>query len=464
MRCDDYDPEKIRKIVYNGMKELHVRPHGKIILNPNTVIAHPELFPHAFTRKEFIDGVIGAVNQIANVDSIMLGERSGITVPTRYCFKNAGYLPVLKKHGVKPCYFDEVRQVPVDIGRAHTLRHQLFIPEPLTDCFLINLPKFKAHAWTHLTLSLKNFIGIQDDKYRLIDHNLFLEDKIVDLQFAKTSGFIAIDGIIAGQRMMLTPDPFPLGAIIMGVNPCAVDTVCAYMVNLHPYTVRHLLKAHLRGLGPIDINKIEVLGDYPLGEIRKKTKDFQFSVDRIDRYFKDAPKLKCIVGEFPEPQVSSYCWGGCPGALQEAVHIIKTVEPQILSKMKRIIYVVGKVEGEIPCGEDDVVFFVGNCTSWRGKIRGQEVVIDGCYNRDDSCCLKSNDMLKKNVQTLWRCFRNRDKGFVRIPGCPISVADHVHYLSYFGGFQNINFRPDLMVSVNFSYLKMRLMKFLNYFS
>jgi uncharacterized protein (DUF362 family) len=50
--------------------------------------------------------------------------------------------------------------------------------------FLIDLPKFKAHLWCRLTLSLKNFIGIQDDRHRLVDHNIFLEQKIADLQEA----------------------------------------------------------------------------------------------------------------------------------------------------------------------------------------------------------------------------------------------------------------------------------------
>jgi len=103
MRCDEYDHDRIVGIVKEGMEELDVKPSGRILLKPNVVIAHPEVFPHAFTRKEFLDGVISATKDKAeNVKEIAVGERSGITIPTRFNFKNAGYPEVIKKHNIEP--------------------------------------------------------------------------------------------------------------------------------------------------------------------------------------------------------------------------------------------------------------------------------------------------------------------------------------------------------------------------
>ena len=102
MRCNDYDPDRIAGIIKEGMEELNVKPSGKILLKPNVVIAHPEVFPHAFTRKEFLDGVISATKKKAeNVKEISVGERSGITIPTRYNFKNAGYPEVIKTDNIE---------------------------------------------------------------------------------------------------------------------------------------------------------------------------------------------------------------------------------------------------------------------------------------------------------------------------------------------------------------------------
>ena len=105
MRCEDYDSEKISGIIKEGMEKLDIRPTGRILLKPNVVIAHPEVFPHAFTRKEFLDGVISATKAKAtNVREVAVGERCGITLPTRWAFKNAGYPEVIKKHKVKAYY------------------------------------------------------------------------------------------------------------------------------------------------------------------------------------------------------------------------------------------------------------------------------------------------------------------------------------------------------------------------
>ena len=171
MRCDRYDPDKISGIIKEGMEELGVKPHGRTMLKPNVVIAHKTFFPHAFTRSEFLDGTIGGVKHHSErVSELSVGERSGITLPTRYNFKEAGYLPVLKKHKVKTYYFDEEKQIPVSLKNKDAIRNNIFIPKSITKTdFLINLPKFKAHPWTRMTLALKNYIGIQDDRHRLVD-------------------------------------------------------------------------------------------------------------------------------------------------------------------------------------------------------------------------------------------------------------------------------------------------------
>jgi len=338
MRCDTYDAARIAHIVKEGMQTLGVTPSKRILLKPNVVLAHPEVFPHAFTRSEFLDGVIAATKELATeVKEIAVGERSGITIPTRYSFKHAGYPAVIKKHKIKTHYFDEVKQIPVKISGAAVLRNQLFMPKPIVDCdFLINLPKFKAHPWCRLTLSLKNFIGIQDDRHRLVDHNQFLEHKIADLQAVIQPQFIAIDAITAGQRMMLTPTPFDLGAIVMGTNSCAVDTVGCHMVNVDPNDLIHLRYASERGFGPMDLDQIEVCGDFPLPEVQEKTKNFEFCLERIDDYFEDESNLSCTVGAFPEKHSPDYCWGGCPGALQEAMHIIRGFSLDVDKKMQKV--------------------------------------------------------------------------------------------------------------------------------
>jgi len=445
-----------------------VKPSGRILLKPNVVIAHPEVFPHAFTRKEFLDGVISATKKKSeNAAEIAVGERSGITIPTRFNFKNAGYPEVIKKHGIKTYYFDEERQVSVEIKSKGVLRNALFVPKSIAKAdFLINLPKFKAHPWCRLTLSLKNFIGIQDDRHRLVDHNLFLEHKIADLQAVIQPKFIAIDAITAGQKMMLTPTPFSMGAIIMGTNSCAVDTVGCHMVNVDPNDLIHLRYSAQRGFGPMDIEEIDVKGDFPLEEVQSKTKKFEFCLERIDDYFGKGSNLSCTVGKFPEKHSNDYCWGGCPGALQEAMHIYRGFYPNVEKEMQKVRYVVGMVKESIELEEGEKVIFAGSCTSWEGKINGKEVKIKSSYKnyRDvDEEKTKSNDMLLKTFKSLWHSFLNRSSDYLHVKGCTLSVAEHVNFLSVLGKIKNPNFDPRLLIPVNIAYWQMRIMRFVNRF-
>jgi uncharacterized protein (DUF362 family) len=432
------------------------------------VLAHQELFPHAFTRKEFLDGVISATKAMAeDVTEIAVGERSGITIPTRYNFKNAGYFEVIKKHGIKTHYFDEVKQVPVRLKRKERLRDTIFVPKPVAQAdFLINLPKFKSHPWCRLTLSLKNFIGIQDDRHRLVDHNSFLERKIADLQEVIQPKFIAIDAITAGQKMMLTPTPFDMGAIVMGTNSCAVDTVCCHMVHVEPKDLIHLKHASERGFGPMNLDEIDVSGDFPLEEVREKTRNFQFCMENIEHYFGENSNLRCKVGTFPEAHSADYCWGGCPGSLQEAMHIFRAFYPNVEKDMEKILYVVGRVEGPLDIKEGEKVIFAGGCTSWKGKIDGKDVNIESSYKTTrevDEKRTKSNDMLFKTTKTLWNCLKNRKSRYMHVKGCPVSVADHVHYFSAAAKIKNVNFDPRLLIPVNIAYWQMRANRFLSRF-
>ena len=111
-RCSTYDVEKIRSIVRSGLEELSLRPHGRTLIKPN-VVASGAHFPHAYTRPEFIEGVIGALKDRddGRVTELAVGERCGITLPTRMTYEGAGYYPMFRRTGVKHYHFEEEQQV-----------------------------------------------------------------------------------------------------------------------------------------------------------------------------------------------------------------------------------------------------------------------------------------------------------------------------------------------------------------
>ena len=269
--AEGYDAQQIRAIVRAGMEELGVFPRGRTLVKPNCVASKPE-FPHAYTRPEFLEGVLLALQDRdrGQVTELAVGERCG---------------PVFERTGVKYYHFDEVPQVEIPLVHERRLRDYLFTPEPVAKAdFFVNLPKFKSHPWTTVTFSLKNYIGIQDDRHRLIDHDHRLDEKIADLQHVIQPEFIAIDAITAGEGRMLTPIPRDLNLIVMGNAQVAIDAVCCAIIGVDPRSVDHIRLAHEYGFGPLDLDRITISGDVSLAEAQRRASGFKVGLIRAEKY------------------------------------------------------------------------------------------------------------------------------------------------------------------------------------
>src|SRR5690349_20143670 len=370
--CRDYDPERIRTIIREGLEELGLRPFGRTLVKPNLVAAGP-LFPYAYTRPEFGEGVLRALRDVggSSMSELAAGERCGITVPTRLAMRESGWEAMLKKIDVKRYCFEEEQQVEIPLSHPGRLRDYLFTPEPIARAdFFVNCPKFKAHPWTTVTFSCKAYIGIQDDRHRLIDHDHKLNEKVADLQFIIQPQFIAIDGITAGEGRMLTPTPFPLGLIIMGNSQVAFDAVCSAMIGLDPRSVDHIRLAEDYGFGTTDLTKIKITGDVSFEEAKAKAKGFRVGLIRVEKYF-EGTNITAYAGPPPDAEHSDYCWGGCPGAIEEAIEILRVYDQETDAKMPRMHVVFGKYDGPIAAGPGEKVVFIGDCAEWKGQLAGK---------------------------------------------------------------------------------------------
>ncbi len=442
--CDTYEPTRIAGIIGQGMDELEIHPFGRTLVKPNVVIAHRQYFHHAFTRPEFLDGLLTAVKRRGeDITKLYVGERCGITLPTRYAFAMAGYPPILRKHKVPAEYFDEGPQIRVDLKHPDALRDFILVPEGVVRSqFLINAPKFKTHPWTKVTFAIKNFIGIQHDPQRLIDHDHMLHTKIADLQEVVSPGFIAIDGITAGEGTMLTPRPYPLNLIVMGINPVAVDVVCTHITGLDPREVDHIRITAERGYGPLALDQIEITGDVSLESARERTKNIHLPLERVEEIFNDRSNITTYVG--PPPDTYDYCWGGCPGSLYEAIQIIQEFQPNVYHEVRPMHVVIGDYQGEIHPQSGEHVLFMGDCTRWKGQLNGETVSIPFLYQERQTknpYQAKSGDVVMKMIGVLRNLLRHRGKTAIRVRGCPVSVAENVLYAAWLGKVVNPYMHP-----------------------
>ncbi len=407
--CPEYDAEAIRAIVRDGIRELGLKPFGRTLVKPNLVAAG-KLFPHAHTRPEVGEGVLRALRDVGGeqITELAVGERCGITIPTRLAMDQSGWSDMLARQtGVKKYHFEECPQVEVRYTHPGRLRDYVFTPEPVARAdFFVNLPKFKAHPWTTVTFGNKNYIGIQDDRHRMIDHDHRLNEKIADLQYIIQPQFLAIDAITAGEGRMLTPKPFPLKLVIMGNNQVAFDAVCCAIIGVRARDVDHIRLAEERGFGTTDLEKIKITGDVTLDEARKRARGFEVGLVRVEKYF-EGTAITAYAGPPPEAEHTDYCWGGCPGAIEEAIEILRLYDKQCDQTMKRLHVVFGAYRGKVDAKPGEKVVFIGDCASWEGQLGDKLVQIKSVYKdrgSKDPHHAKHDDIYAKMVKvkrTIW---------------------------------------------------------------
>jgi len=453
--CDAYDAERIRAIVREGMEELDLRPRGRTLLKPNLVTAGPR-FEHAFTRPEVTEGVLLALRDRdeGKMTELAVGERCGITVPTRHAFTSSGTEAMCRRLKVKRYYFEEEPQVEIPLSHEGRLRDYLFTPEPVAKCdFFVNVPKFKAHPWTTVTFGNKAYIGIQDDRHRLIDHDAKLNEKIGDLQYIIQPELLVIDAITAGEGRMLTPTPRTLNLIIMANNQCALDAVCCNIIGINPFTVEHIRLAHDRGFGPLDLNEIEISGDVSLAEAQKRAEGFEVGLIRVEKYF-EGTSITAYSGPPPATEGKDYCWGGCPGAIEEAIEILRKIDEQADAKMPRLHVVFGNYTGGIDFKEGEKVVFIGDCAQWKGKLGSDLVSVESLYKQRstlDPYTIEGEDILAKISRTKKILKEAEGKPSLRLHGCPVSVTEQLLVLVKLAGAND----PTNDKNGAFAYLKWR---------
>jgi len=369
-RAPAYDPAAIEKIIREGLEELDLssRVKGRLTIKPNVVMAHPKVTPSAFTRPEFLEGLIRALKSNAGVEEITVAEKCGAAIPTSRMFRRAGYYKLKRKLGFRLVPIEEGKRKTVALKKGVVHKTIKTGRDIVENDFLVYAPKLKTNALSQgLTAALKLNIGILCDRERMWNHNYNLDEKIVDLLEVGHPGFIATDAIeISMGGNHLTQHGRHLGLILMSDQPLAHDVVCAHILHLDPKSIGHLALASARGYGSLELGDIDVTGDISLAEIRRTTEGWDTGYIRVDNV---DGNIKVISGE-------PYCGGGCHGVFLDWLYMIKDRKPKLWKNLPRWTVVIGKYKGDVTA---DKLLLVGTCTEILGRVKAKKIRrIKGC--------------------------------------------------------------------------------------
>jgi len=179
---------------------------------------------------------------------------------------------------------------------------------------------------------------------------------------------------------------------------------------------------------------------------------------RVEKYF-EGTAITAYAGPPPEPERTDYCWGGCPGAIEEAIEILRQFDAQCDAHMPRMHVVFGAYEGPIPAKPGERVVFIGDCARWSGDIAGKPISIESLYkNRStkDPHVATHDDIYAKMVSVTKLVAEGaRTKSPVRLTGCPVSVTEQVLALVAMSDVKNPILDPASALRFNRAYLGWR---------
>ena len=370
-RAPEYDPERIAAIIREGLAALGLagRVRGRVVIKPNVVMAHRKVAPAAFTRPEFMDGLLRALRSSASADATFtIAEKSGAGLPTPRIFRRAGYRRLKRDHGVRLVAIEEARKTTIPLTRGRVHDRLITAPEIADNDFLVYAPKLKTNYLTQgLTAAVKLNIGILRDRQRMWNHNHLLDAKIVDCLEVGYPDFIATDAVEVGfGGNQFTQPGRHLGLVIVSDHPLAHDVVCARIFGLDPRSIGHLVEAEARGYGSLDPSGIDISGDISLNEVLDRTRTWDVGVIRVDKAHE---KMRVLIGE-------PYCGGGCHGVFLDWLYMIKDRKPKLWARLPAWTVVIGEYKGDV---EARRVLLLGTCTKVHGAIKARTIRrVRGC--------------------------------------------------------------------------------------
>ena len=153
----------------------------------------------------------------------------------------------------------------VVLSRTKELRTVKVLRAALDADVQINLPRMKSHGATTVSLGTKGNMGLVWNR-RAFHSPLELNEAVADLNTLVRADLTILDG----SRVLTAGGPLgpgtveELGCLIGGRDPVAVDAlgvqkVAWYGKRVAPEQIPHLVACHKRGIGEIDLDRVEIV-------------------------------------------------------------------------------------------------------------------------------------------------------------------------------------------------------------
>ncbi len=273
----DYDRDFIKENIKKALSYFDLPDFSdkKFLIKPSLLMAQvPE---KAITTHPIVMEAIVETLKEKNAKEIYIGDTPGSTLSNiTDLYRKTGMEEVSKKTGAKLINLYSAGAITISgNGLVESIPITKFIKE--VD-YVINVPKLKTHNFMLMTCAIKNLFGLVPGTNKAKMHSLAITPK----NFAKILVYICeevkpliniVDAIIGMEgEGPSAGNPRRFGKIIVGVDPVAVDTVSSLILGYRPEEIYTNVIAYERGLGEMNLENIEIIGNTTEGLFNKDVK------------------------------------------------------------------------------------------------------------------------------------------------------------------------------------------------
>lgn len=215
----------------------------RVLLKPNMLGAYPPEMG-VTTHPAFVAAVIRIFKEAGA--TVLVGDSPNGIHPLELVWEVSGLRAVCQESGAQESGFESsgnVERKGVRIARAAAEAD-----------IVVNLPKFKTHGLTVLTLAAKNLFGCVNGMQKTRIHRNVpcrqdFAEVIARIAAAVDPDLTLVDGIVAMEGNGPTGgDPVDLGCIVAGTNVHAIDAACCRLIGLAPLELDTLAAAARLGI------------------------------------------------------------------------------------------------------------------------------------------------------------------------------------------------------------------------
>lgn len=159
--------------------------------------------------------------------------------------------------------FDDCPLRVTDIPGATSLRVPVAVAEIVLDCdYFIGMPQLRTHASVVYSNAMKNLVGLLPGYTTRVVHMAGVDESTVDLNLLRPQDLVVSDLTVAiAGNYPMRGKPQHVGLAAASTNAVALDAAVGVLAGFDPRSVAYLTDAHRRGMGPISLADIDIVGE-----------------------------------------------------------------------------------------------------------------------------------------------------------------------------------------------------------